>query len=153
MLELQYEMTYWERIEGPLAPTTGSPLGERLCWLIADATLMGPRIEARLAMPGTDWLRIGSDGLRRPDMRAQLVASDGAVILMRYDTAVIRPTPGFLDALERGQETAFGDQYMCMAPQFEVGAGDHAWLVQSLFVARGRLAGPRQIEYELHRVV
>jgi hypothetical protein len=25
-------MTYAETIEGPLGPTTGSPLGERLCW-------------------------------------------------------------------------------------------------------------------------
>ncbi len=28
-IELEYEMTYAETIDGPLGPTTGSPLGER----------------------------------------------------------------------------------------------------------------------------
>jgi hypothetical protein len=32
MIELEYEMTYAETIEGPLGPTSGAPLGERLCW-------------------------------------------------------------------------------------------------------------------------
>jgi hypothetical protein len=27
MIELEYEMTYAETIDGPLGPTTGSPLG------------------------------------------------------------------------------------------------------------------------------
>jgi hypothetical protein len=34
MIELEYEMTYAETIEGPLGPTDGSPLGERLCWQV-----------------------------------------------------------------------------------------------------------------------
>ena len=55
MIELEYEMTYAETIDGPLGPTTGSALGERLCWQITSATLHGPRINATLAMPGTDW--------------------------------------------------------------------------------------------------
>ena len=33
---LEYEMTFAERIERPLGPTTGSPA--RLCWKIAEAT-------------------------------------------------------------------------------------------------------------------
>lgn len=35
MIDLEYEMTFAERIEGPLGPTTGSPA--RLCWKIAEA--------------------------------------------------------------------------------------------------------------------
>jgi hypothetical protein len=89
MLELSHEMTFVERIEGPLGPTTGSP-------------------------------------------------DRGSV---------------FLDALESGAETAFTDQYMCMAPQFEVDRSDYDWLTQSLFIARGRLAGPKRVEYEIYRVV
>jgi hypothetical protein len=50
MLELTYEMTFSERIEGPLGPTTGNP--SRLCWKIAEAALDGPRVTARLAMRG-----------------------------------------------------------------------------------------------------
>jgi hypothetical protein len=151
MVELQYEMTFRERIEGPLGPTTGSPA--RLCWKIAEATLAGPRIEASLAMPGIDWVRLGSDGIRRQDQRAQFLTKDGVLILLHYDTALIRGNRVFLEALESGAETAFADQYMWMAPQFEVGSRDYDWLTQSLFIARGRLAGPRQIEYEIHRVI
>jgi hypothetical protein len=39
-----------------------------------------------------------------------------------------------------------------IAPQFEAGAGRHAWLGASLFLGRGRLTGPKAIAYELYRV-
>ena len=54
------------------------------------ATLSGPRIEAELAMPGTDWMRLGSDGIRRPDLRVQMLTDDGETILLSYDIGVIR---------------------------------------------------------------
>jgi Protein of unknown function (DUF3237) len=151
MFELQYEMTFRERIEGPLGPTTGSPA--RLCWKVTEATLAGPRIEASLAMPGIDWVRLGDDGIRRQDLRAQFLTRDGALILLRYDTAVIRGERVILEALQSSDETAVADQYMCMAPMFEVDSRDYDWLIHSLFIARGRLAGPSQIEYEIHRVI
>jgi Protein of unknown function (DUF3237) len=153
MIELEYEMTYAESIDGPLGPTTGSPLGERVCWQVSAATLEGPRIAATLAMPGTDWIRVGPDGIRRPDLRAQLVTDDGELILFRYDVATIRSSDRFLAALAAGEETAFGDQYMRIAPQFEVAAGRYAWLGENVFLGRGRLTGPRAIAYELYRVL
>jgi hypothetical protein len=151
MLDLEYEMTFTERIEGPLGPTIGTP--SRLCWQITEATLVGPRITASLAMLGTDWIRVESDGTRRQDQRTQFLTSDGALILMRYDAALIRGGEKFSGALENGRETAFADQYMCMVPQFDVSSDAYTWLTQSLFIARGRLAGPRRIEYELYRIV
>ncbi len=102
MIELEYEMTYAEQIDGPLGPTAGSPLGERLCWQVVSATLRGPRINASLAMPGMDWMRLGVDGVRRPDLRAQLTTDDGELILFRYEVAVIRSTGAFLAALASG---------------------------------------------------
>jgi Protein of unknown function (DUF3237) len=153
MIELEYEMTYSETIEGPLGPTNGSPLGERLCWQITSATLRGPRIDATLAMPGTDWIRLGTDGIRRQDLRAPLLTDDGEVILLRYDVALIRSTERFLAALASGEATEFDDQYMRIAPQFEVAAGRYAWLGESLFLGRGRLTGPKAIAYELYRVI
>ena len=152
MIELEYEMTYAERIEGPVGPTTGSPAGERLCWQVTHATLDGPRIHATLAMAGIDWIRIGSDGIRRPDLRVQMMTDDGHPILFRYDVALIRSGPRFLAALAAGQATQFDEQYMRIAPQFEVGTGPYAWLGESLFVGRGRLTGRRKIAYELYRV-
>jgi hypothetical protein len=153
MVELEYEMTYAETIEGPLGPTTGSPLGERLCWQVTSATLRGPRIDATSTMPGTDWIRLGSDGIRRQDLRAQLMTDDGELILFRYDLALIRSSERFLAALAAGEATNFDDQYMRIAPQFEVGAGRYGWLGESLFLGLGRLTGPKSIEYEIYRVL
>jgi Protein of unknown function (DUF3237) len=153
MIALEYEMTYAETIDGPLGPTSGSPLGERLCWQVTSATLRGPRIDATLAMPGIDWIRLGPDGIRRQDLRVQLLRDDGELILFRYDLALIRSNERFLSALASGEATEVGDQYMRIAPQFEVGAGRYAWLTESLFLGRGRLTGPRAIAYELYRVL
>ena len=143
-------MTFAERIERPLGPTIGFP--SRLCWKIAEATLAGPRVSASLAMPGTDWIRVEGNGIRRQDQRTQFLTHDGTLILMRYDAALIRGDEDFSRALQIGRETTFADQYMCMTPQFEVSSDSYAWLTQSLFIARGRLAGPQRIEYELYRV-
>jgi len=96
------EMSDAETIEGPIGPTSRSLFGERLCWLVAAATLHGPRINASLAMPGLDSIRLGNDGIRRPDLRGQLTTDDGELILLRYDVAVIRPTQAFVDALASG---------------------------------------------------
>lgn len=153
MIGLEYEMTYAETIEGPFGPTSGSPLGERLCWQITTSTLQGPRIHATSSVPGTDWIRVGSDGIRRPDLRTQLITDDGELILFRYEVALIRPSERFVAAIASGDSTEFGDQYMRIAPQFEVGAGRYAWLAKSLFIGRGRLTGPGAIAYELYRVL
>src|ERR671924_2366761 len=150
MIELRYEMTFRERLEGPLGPTSGSP--PRLSWTITEATLRGERIAATLAVPGTDWIRLGSDGIRRQDQRAQFVTDDGVLILLRYDTGLIRGDKKFLDALQNGEETGFGDQYMFMVPEFEVASNRYDWLTRNVFLAQGRLAGPKQIEYAVHRV-
>jgi uncharacterized protein DUF3237 len=151
MIDLKYEMTFTERIEGPLGPTIGTP--PRLCWQVAEAALSGPRITASLATPGCDWIRLEPDGTRRQDQRTQFLTDDGTLILMRYDAAVIRGDEEFTQALAAGRETAFTDQYMYMSPQFEVGSDSYQWLTASLFIGRGRLAGPKQIEYELYRAV
>lgn len=151
-MELVPEMTYRETIAGPWGPSEGSPLGARLCWRVDTARLSGARIEAELACPGMDWLRLGPDGHRHQDLRVTLVDPDGEVIMMSYDNAVIRENPAFLGALREGRETGFGDQYMRMTPRFDVGAPRYRWLTQSLFVGEGRMAGSRLIEYAIHRV-
>ena len=138
---LEYAMTYWERIEEPMESTKGSAFGERICWKIAEATLKGPGIDARLVMPGTDWMRIDSDGMRRADLRAQLMTADGCTILLHYHVALIRESDAFLTALQEGKPTAFEDQYMRISPQFETAKGSYSWLEQQLFIGAGRLAG------------
>jgi hypothetical protein len=151
-MRLVPEMVYRETIAGPWGPTDGSPLGRRLCWSVTNATLHGARIDAELAMPGADWLRLGSDGIRRQDQRLTFATADGAVILLSYDNALIRESEAFLDALAHGGETTSEDQYMRMVAQFDTGEGRYAWLTQSLFIGEGRVAGDHQIEYMIHRL-
>lgn len=146
-------MTYREMIDGPLPSTHGSPFGERLCWQIVAGTLVGPRINARIATSGTDWMRIGPDGVRRQDLRAQLVTDDDVTILLQYDTGLIRASDRFLRALKDGSETTWSDQYMRMVPEFIVGCEKYAWLNHSLFLGEGRLSGRNEIEYSIYRVL
>jgi hypothetical protein len=151
-MHLEPEMTYVETIDGPWGPTAGGPAGDRLCWQVTTAALRGPRNDAGLAAPGADWMRLGTDGIRRPDLRATLATADGAVILFSYDTALIRASDLFLAALREGTATAFDDKYMRMAARFETGDPRYRWLTESLFVGQGRLAGDHRIEYEICRV-
>jgi hypothetical protein len=65
----------------------------------------------------------------------------------------LRGDGGFSLSLDSDRETIFADQDMCMAPQSEVSSGSYTLLTQSPFIARGRLAGPKQIEYELYRII
>jgi len=145
-------MIYTETIEGPWGPTTGSPLGTRLCWQVTSADLAGDRIHAHLAMPGADWIKLGPDGTRRPDQRLSFVTEDNAVILLSYDNALIRESPAFLDALRTGGETSVDDQYMRMVAQFDTGDERYSWLTRSLFIGEGRVGGDHRIEYVIHRL-
>lgn len=115
--------------------------------------MIGPRINAKLAFPGTDWMRLGSDGIRRADLRAQLTTEEASTILFHYNLAIIKASEAFLTALQTGKATDFAQQYMRMSPQFETGDERYAWLEQHLFIAEGRLAGKKEIEYKICRIL
>jgi hypothetical protein len=151
MPALRREMTYRLTIRGPLAPTAGSPRGERQYFEMAGGTLTGDRINARVAMPGGDWMRRSPDGFWRPDVRVQLMTDDDAVILLHY-TGLVELTERFKAAAEKNQPTAWEDQYMRMVFDFDTGSEKYAWLNKSLFIARGRLIGTTELEYEIYRV-
>jgi Protein of unknown function (DUF3237) len=151
VIALEYEMTYHLKTKGPLPRTHGSPAGVREYWEMTSGTLVGPRINATIAMPGGDWFRAGDDGYGRPDVRVQLVTDDEELILLEY-TGLVESTPTFIDAAGNDGETQWDDQYMRMSMRFDTGATKYSWLNQSLFVARGRLLGRNDIEYEIYRV-
>jgi hypothetical protein len=151
MAGLKEEMTYRIRVRGPIKTTAGSPLGERAYWEMADGELTGPRIRARLAMPGDDCFRIGPDGFGRPDVRVAFTTDDGETVLLRY-RGLVQMAEAFKRAAESGGTTRFEDHYMRMAMSFDTGAPKYTWLNQSLFVAEGRLSGPKEVEYRIYRV-
>lgn len=151
MLSLRKEMTYRLTTSGPLPSTKGSPLGERVYWEMTEGVLSGDRINARIAMPGGDWMWAHPDGWWRPDVRVQLVTDDRAIIFLHY-TGLVKPTPEFLDAAQNGRETRFGDQYLRQVMQFDTGGERYAWLNQNIWIADGRLAGPARIDYDIYRL-
>jgi hypothetical protein len=151
MLRLEPEMTYQVRTTQSLEPTIGSPLGTRQYWQVSEATLKGARIRATLAATGSDWMEIGQDGFWRPNVRAQFLTDDGAVIFMRY-TGLVQQTEAFKQAAIDDKPTAWTDQYMRLAIHFDTGAEKYRWLNMSLFVAAGRVLGTGRIEYNVHRV-
>jgi len=150
-MQIEPAMTYRFRVRGPLATTEGSPRGARQYWEMTEGTLTGSGVNARIAMPGGDWHIIGTDDFGRPDVRVQFVTDDGAVILLHY-TGLVERSTAFNTAAERGASTQWSDQYMRMAMTFDTGVERYRWLNESLFIARGRLAGPLEIEYEIYRV-
>jgi Protein of unknown function (DUF3237) len=152
VLAVLYEMTYRFRVRGPLPATDGSPLGARQYWEMTEGTLRGDRIDATIAMPGGDWHLVGLDRFGRPDVRVQFVTQDGAPIFLHY-TGLVERTVAFNRAADSGGSTGWDDQYMRMFMTFDTGAERYAWLNQHLFLARGRLAGPAEIEYEIYRVL
>ena len=152
MIALHHEMTYRLKVSGPLAATEGSPVGAREYWEMTEGELVGDRIKARIAMPGGDWMVVGEDRFGRPDVRVQLVTDDNAVILLHY-TGLVERTDTFKKAATEGSATDWKDQYMRMTMRFDTGAKKYRWLNESLFVAEGRLAGEKEIEYRIYRVL
>ena len=148
---LEFAMTYIVRTSDPLAPTTDSPHGTRQYWQVSEAILDGPGIKAGLAATGVDWMGVSADGFWRPDVRAQFLTDDGAVVLMHY-TGLVQQTERFAEAAQADEPTDWADQYMRLSIRFETGAPRYAWLNTSLFVARGRLLGTGHIEYQVFRV-
>jgi Protein of unknown function (DUF3237) len=150
-MELVEEFTYRVGTSGPLPTTKGSPLGERNYWIVSDAELDGPRIKARLAATGSDWMWVSDDGFWRPDVRAPFVTADGETILMHY-RGLVQQTDTFKQAAQADRPTEWDDQYMRLMIHFDAGAERYRWLNTSLFVAKGRLLGTGRIEYAVARL-
>jgi hypothetical protein len=150
-MELIQEFIYRVRTTGPLKSTKGSPDGERDYWIVSDAEIEGPRIKARIAAPGSDWMRVSDDGFWRPDVRVPFQTNDGETVLMHY-TGLVQQTDTFKHAAEANQPTEWRDQYMRLTMRFDTGAEQYRWLNTSLFVAKGRLLGTGNIEYAVYRV-
>jgi hypothetical protein len=150
-MELVQEFLYRVKTTGPLKTTAGSPDGERNYWIVSDAEIEGPRIKARIAAPGSDWMRVSNDGFWRPNVRVPFQTDDGETVLMHY-TGLVQQTIAFKQAAEANEPTDWNDQYMRQMMHFDTGAERYNWLNTSLFVAKGRLLGTGNIEYAVYRI-
>jgi hypothetical protein len=152
MIKLEPAMTYRLEVSGPLQATDDSqPNPRRQWWQMTHATLDGPQLHAESAMPGIDWFTPYPDGYGRPHVRIPLQTNDGALVLLEYQ-GIVHASPAFVRAVEQDTPTQWDDQYMRMALTFDTSTIRYAWLMQNLFIARGRLVGAKSLEYDVYRV-
>lgn len=147
-MELAYEYKIHadldSRIVGP------GPYGTRVVFSVTGGWAEGARIRGKVVGAGGDWMLVGPDGYGRLDVRGQLETDDGATIYFSYGGLLERNAKVQAASASRGQ-TGYDDQYFRITPRLETGDARYAWVNQTLFVARGRLAGGA-VEYEVFRL-
>ena len=152
MIELEHAMIYQLDVAGPVEATDGSESNpRRQYWQMSSATLKGPMIDATSALPGIDWFTPYPDGYGRPHVRLSFLTHDGALLLLEY-TGIVEASKAFEAAVKADASTEWSDQYMRMTLAFETASPQYQWLMQSLFIARGRLLGSKRIQYDVYRV-
>lgn len=120
--------------------------------MMSHATLNGPGIRAETPYPGIDWFTPDKNGFGRPHVRLPFRTDDGAVVLLDY-RGIVQASDVFNRAVETDGETGWNDQYMRMTLYFETDAPSYRWLMEAVFLARGRLRGAKAIEYEVFRLL
>lgn len=148
-MELVHEFDLRVDLAQPALVVGDGPYGMRLVLSVAGGSARGERINGSVQGAGADWALLGPDGWTRVDVRCQIVTDDGAVLYLTY-TGVLEVNDAVQAALVGG-ETSFDDQYFRTAPRIEASNGTYAWVNQTQFVARGRLA-PDAVEYEVYRL-
>ena len=152
MIELEPAMIYRLDVTGPAAAAEAAvPNTRRQFWQMTGATLEGPKIRAATVMPGIDWFTPYPDGYGRPHVRLAFRTDDGALVLLEY-RGIVHASAAFTQAIESNTATHWDDQYMRMALTFDTSDERYAWLMESLFIARGRLLAAKSIEYDVYRV-
>lgn len=112
---------------------------------MAEAWLEGPRIKARSTMPGGDWMRVGADGLWRPDVRVQFTTDDGVTVLLHY-SGLVKPNARFEQAATDGAATRFEDQYLRQVMRFDTGDRRYLWNTTCTGSARPSNAANEQMQ-------
>jgi hypothetical protein len=151
MIALEPEMIFWAQSGPAIEPTRGSPVGAIQYLEVANATLKGRRIDAKLVSKGYDWMRISDDGYWRPEVRAQFRTDDGAVILMQY-SGLVKHTESLMALASADRMADCTSHYMRMVFSFVTGVEKYRWLNTSLFVAAAARVGAGQVEYEIYRI-
>jgi len=147
-MDLVHEMTYHARLRPPI--DIGGPFGHRVYFDVIDGVLEGERINGTWRSGG-DWGIVGTDGVVRLDVRAQLETDDGAFIYAYYH-GMLEMNAVVQAAMESASETRYEDQYFRTSPRFETGDDRYAWLTKSIFVGEGRLYPGFAVEYRVYRV-
>lgn len=126
---------------GPIFDMGVSSIGRRAVAEVAELTVMGERLNGRLAgAAGADWATTGADGLTYIDARFTIETDDGAHILVTYT--------GRIDDLRKHP-----DVFMYSSPVFFTGDPRYRWLAGIQAVAKGYFdADPEVVVYDVYEV-
>ena len=101
---------------------------------ISGGTIEGPRLNGRvLPYSGADYPLTWPDGTMFFRAHYMLEATDGTVIGMK-NRGVMTGPKDVLDKLARRELVSSDRYYQRLAPEFEVAAGPHDWLMRSIIV-------------------
>jgi hypothetical protein len=150
-MNFEYEFSYTADLKEGLQIGAG-PYGNRVFYEVTGGSAEGKRLKGKVLSGGGDWILVGPDGVGRIDVRAQILTHDGAAIYLQY-TGILEMNEKVAQAIAAGGSTDYGDQYFRTTPRLECGDPRYAWVNQSVFVAEGRVAAPRGVEYKVYRVV
>jgi len=133
------------------AQVIASPEVTRMIFVAAGGTVRGDRLRGEILPGGGDWLRVGSDGVGRIDVRATLRTHDGEFVYLT-NTGVIAIPDEARERFAAGESLSWDELYGRSAPQFETGAEQYAWLNSAVTVAVNGL-GPRHVDYRVFEVL
>jgi hypothetical protein len=133
------------------AQAIASPEVTRMVFVAEGGTVSGDRIQGQVLPGGGDWLRVGSDGVGRIDVRATIRTHDGELVLLS-NTGVIAIAGPALERFGAGESLEWDELHARSAPLFETGAEQYAWLNSVVSVAVHGL-GPRHVDYRVFEVL
>lgn len=111
---------------------------------IVSGTLRGSGVEATLASPGGDRMRILADGTMMPDVSVFMCTEGGAAIGMDYYGIIAAPP------------NPDPDWPIRVAIRFVASDPDLLWLTRAVFIGAGRVISMKEeqveAEYEIFRV-
>jgi hypothetical protein len=100
---------------------------------ITGGSFAGPRISGTVLPGGADWQFIRDDGVADLSARYTLRASDGTHIAVT-NSGLRRGSPEVMKLIAEGQQVDPARYYFRTAARFEVAAGPHQWLADSIFL-------------------
>lgn len=128
LLSLQLEVSSVQKV--------GTASAGLVVGVVSGGRFEGPRLAGRVLQGGSDWQRTLPDGSLRLDCRIVLETTEGALIAMTYWGIRTGPSD-VLARLAAGVAVAADEYYLRIAPSFETGPLEHAWLNKIVAVGAG----------------
>jgi Protein of unknown function (DUF3237) len=114
---------------------------------IVGGRVSGPRLNGVILPGGGDWQSVLPDGMTRVFARYTLEAADGTHISVA-NRGIRRGPAEILKRMAAGEQVDRNAYYFRTAPQFDVGAGPHRWLAETVFIcSAARLADQALIDF------